>query len=130
MRFLAIQFGLIEHEFMVEGVEFLGREAMRGGFKPDFKQQLVQSLVKTSKEFSGRTISAHSLLPAQARAMGLDPTGGKAFGLMKSWQQAPMILPTPAKQYKLLCLDPTQVPASPHFAYKALNTKDTLHIKH
>ena len=103
---------MIDNVFMnAEWGGMLGKESLRAMGKPDFKERLVRSLIQTSKEYAGRTISPYSLLPEQAKAMGLEPVaGGKAFGLMASWLSRPMILPTPASTYELLCLDPATVP--------------------
>ena len=112
VRFLHSMLSVIDNVFMnAEWGGMLGKESLRAMGKPDFKERLVRSLIQTSKEYAGRTISPYSLLPEQAKAMGLEPVaGGKAFGLMASWLSRPMILPTPASTYELLCLDPATVP--------------------
>ena len=38
----------------------LGNETLSAMGKPDFKERLVRSLIQTSKEYAGRTISHYS----------------------------------------------------------------------
>ena len=97
----------------------LGDSACTGMGKPDFRHHLVQSFVETACDYSGRCISPFSLLPNQLAALGIaasDDARDKEFALMRKWSVRPMILPcmNPNGQgivgYKLLALDPTQVP--------------------
>ena len=112
VRFLHSMLHVIDTVFMADWGGMLGNESIKAMGKPDFKERLIRSLIQTSKEYAGRTISPHSLLPEQAKAMGLivEKDKGKTFGLMDAWNARPMILPTPLSTYELLCLDPTKVP--------------------
>ena len=74
VRFLHSMLSVIDNVFMnAEWGGMLGKESLRAMGKPDFKERLVRSLIQTSKEYAGRTISPYSLLPEQAKAMGLEP---------------------------------------------------------
>lgn len=80
--------------------------------KLDFKQKMIENMMELSKDISGRSISPNSLLPEQAKAMGLEVSGEKNFGLTDGWATRPLILPSSGKvlHFQLLCLDPTTVP--------------------
>ena len=97
----------------------LGDQACAGMGKPDFRHSLVASFVDTASDYSGRCISPFSLLPNQLAALGIvasNDARDKEFALLRKWSVRPMILPcisptgTGIVGYKLLALDPSQVP--------------------
>eukprot|EP01052_Picozoa_sp_SAG31_P003960 SAG31_NODE_158_length_21979_cov_6.851691_1_plen_2422_part_00 len=116
MNYIRYLFGflhLIDAQVMHVSVGSLAHPALRALGKPDFKVKMIENMMMLSADVSGRSISPKSLLPEQAKAMGLEVTDKHAsLGHMEEWASRPLILPVAGggRGFQLLSLNPEKVP--------------------
>ena len=100
-----------EGEFLQHDFSMLAPDSLLAMSKPDLRQELVRSLVDTAREFSARFLSARSLLQSQLELFGLRRTmSADTSSLMGGWAKRPLILPCKPSSFKLVSMDPSQVP--------------------
>ena len=102
----------LEGAFLNDQYSMLAPESLLAMNKPDLRHKLVESLIGTARDYSSRSISAHSVLDEQLELLDLRRTmtsQSRAFGLMAEWAKRPLILPTKPSSFKLVAMKPDEI---------------------